>query len=37
MFGYATKETPEFMPLPITIAHALVKKAEKLRKNNQFK
>ncbi|UVD81608.1 methionine adenosyltransferase [Mycoplasma iguanae] len=37
MFGYATNETKEFMPLPITLAHALVKRAEKLRKSGAFK
>ncbi|WP_036451867.1 methionine adenosyltransferase [Mycoplasma buteonis] len=37
MFGYATNETPEYMPLAITLAHALVKKAEKLRINGEFK
>ena len=37
MFGYATNETPEFMPLPITLAHELVKKAEKLREQGKFK
>ena len=31
MFGYATSETPEFMPLPITIAHALVRNMDKAR------
>nr|WP_318023692.1 methionine adenosyltransferase [Mycoplasmopsis iners] len=31
MFGYATNETPSYMPLPITLAHELVKKAEELR------
>ncbi|WP_426460964.1 methionine adenosyltransferase [Mycoplasma hafezii] len=37
MFGYATNETPEYMPLAITLAHELVKRAEKLRLNNSFK
>lgn len=37
MFGYAINETPTFMPLPIEIAHTLVKKASELRKNGQFK
>ena len=30
MFGYATNETPEFMPLPITIAHELTQKMDEL-------
>lgn len=34
MFGYATNETKNFMPLPITIAHELVKKCEMIRKTN---
>ncbi|QGZ97539.1 methionine adenosyltransferase [Mycoplasma sp. NEAQ87857] len=37
MFGYATDETPEYMPLAITLAHSLVKQAEHLRQNNEFK
>ncbi len=31
MFGYATDETDTFMPIAITVAHELVKKAEELR------
>lgn len=32
MFGYATKETPEFMPMPVILAHRLVARMDELRK-----
>ena len=32
MFGYATKETEEFMPMPITLAHKLTQKLSQVRK-----
>ncbi len=37
MFGYAVNETPELMPLPIAIAHRLVEKQSKVRKNGVLK
>ena len=31
MFGYASDETPEFMPLPIVLAHRIVRRIEEAR------
>ena len=37
MFGFANTETPEYMPLAITMAHDLVKLATQLRQEGKFR
>ena len=35
MFGYATDETPELMPMPIMMAHAMTRRLSELRKSGE--
>jgi S-adenosylmethionine synthetase len=36
MFGYACRETPAFMPMPIQLAHLITLRLEKMRRNGKL-